>query len=201
MTEPMIVPEALAQRLRAIAEARSRDPDELLAATLAAIIVYYEHDRDTRHGHWLLSILHAEDGPTPPTGLGKALPSWPRWRIEPLWPDDESEEAGPAEEGEAPATEATPCAEPAVLVRDDGVLVVVELLTRQSVIILTGVRYREDGKTALDECVRLDRCEVWADCSRSAWHKMLSAADSLADRLVASRGADPANPTEPPQAP
>ena len=88
MTEPMIVPEALAERLRAVAEARGRDPDELLTATLTAVIDYYQHDRDTGHGHWLLSILHTDDGPTPPTGLGKVLPSWPRWRIETLWPDE-----------------------------------------------------------------------------------------------------------------
>ena len=126
MTEPMIVPEALAERLRAVAEARGRDPDELLTATLTAVIDYYQHDRDTGHGHWLLSILHTDDGPTPPTGLGKVLPSWPRWRIETLWPDDESGEPGPAEESEALAAEATPCADPAILVRDDGVLFVVE---------------------------------------------------------------------------
>src|SRR5690606_15595072 len=149
MAETMIVPEALAKRLRAIAEACSRDPDELLAALLEAIIANHEHDQDAGHAPWLLSTLHTDDGPTPPTGLGKALPAWRRWRSEPRRPESELEDPGPTQEGEAPAGEAIPCAEPAVLVRDDGVIVVVELLTRQGAIILTGVRYTGRGKTVL----------------------------------------------------
>jgi len=93
--------------------------DGLLARTVSSVVPYCESDRGAGHSPWLLTLLHTDDGPTPPTGLSQVLPSWERWRIERLRPDD-ADDPETADKRELPATTALPCAEPAVLLRETG---------------------------------------------------------------------------------
>lgn len=65
-------------------------------------------------------------------------------------------------------------------------IIVVELLTSEPWFSSQALATRAAARKWMDESIALHHCEVWADCSRSAWHKVVRAADALADRLMAA---------------
>lgn len=61
-SEPLVVPDELAARVRAVGEERKTTTEETLAQLLALVLDVVEHP--PRSGRWFLSIVDTDDGPT-----------------------------------------------------------------------------------------------------------------------------------------
>lgn len=200
--EPLVVPDELAPRVRAVAAEEGMGAEKALTWLLALVLDAVEQS-PRRSGRWMLAFLETDDGPTPPTGLEKVFDEFPRWAADrvPLskrdrsGADDQTSEA--AGEDQAQATQEAPSCDLCVLRRDDGANALVEVMT------VTGeaVVHVWRGDQRAEQALPLACHEAWIDMGARVWDRLMKAADELADGLPATDGGDiaetPPDPSEP----
>lgn len=183
-SEPLVVPDELAARVRAVGEERKTTTEETLAQLLALVLDVVEHP--PRSGRWFLSIVDTDEGPTPPSGFEEIFDDYPRWssirlpssKREPATTEGETQEGADADE----ASEKMPSCGLCLLRRDDDATALVEVLPTTNKAIV----YVYHGDQHADEALSLHCHEAWIDLGSRVWHRVMQAADELADQLAAS---------------
>jgi hypothetical protein len=195
MSEPshaLVVTDELAARVRAVAEQHEMSAEDALAWLLGLILDAVERPLE-RSAQWVLCLVQTDDGPTPPVGFDKVIGDFPRWttRIVPLRRSDD--DAALPEEGVEDAVSAEePRCDLCLLRRDDGVEVLVEVLTMSGEVLIHAMRNHQHQKQNLPLACH----EVWIDFGSRVWRRMLATADELADQLVASDEGETDTPPE-----
>jgi len=186
--EPLVVPEELASRVRAVAEQGGMSVEETLADLLALVLEVVEKG-PCRTGRWLLSFVDTDDGPTPPAGLGTAFQEFSsRWSVvrvpaserEPAAPEPETTPGAAADSAEDAAD--APRCELCVLRRDDDATAIIEVVTTTG----EAVVFVQRGEHRADIALPLECHEAWLDLGARVWRRVMHAADELADGLAAS---------------
>ena len=195
MSEPspaLVVTDELAARVRAVAEQHEMSTEDALAWLLGLVLDAVERPLG-RSARWVLCLVQTDDGPTPPVGFHKVIGDFPRWttRIVPLRRSDD--DAALPEDGVEDAVSADePRCDLCLLRRDDGVEVLVEVLTMSGEVFIHAMRNHQHQNQSLPLACH----EAWIDFGARVWRRVLATADELADELMASSGGEPEEPPE-----